>query len=64
VAAQILELGVEYPIVMSDGELEEAVGGVFQIPTTFILNRGGEVVSKHIGLVSEDQLRREIESLF
>lgn len=63
IAEQLDELGVNYPIAMGDGELEAALGGVFQIPTTFILDRDGVVVSRHIGLVAASDLRSEIQTL-
>ena len=63
ILAQIEELGINYTIVMGDGALEEAVGGVFQIPTTFILGRDGTVAEKHLGIVPEDELRASVLDL-
>lgn len=63
ILAQVEELGVNYPIVMADGVLEDQVGGVFSIPTTFILGRDGVVVRKHLGIVSEDELRATVLDL-
>jgi thiol-disulfide isomerase/thioredoxin len=64
ITAQVEELGINYAIAIGDGVVEEAVGGVYSIPTTFILDRDGTVVEKHIGLVSEQELRSAIEGLF
>lgn len=63
IEAQIEELRINYPIAFGDGRLEAEVGGVFQIPTTFILDREGDVVSRHIGLVAAEDLRAEVEGL-
>jgi thiol-disulfide isomerase/thioredoxin len=63
IAAQIDEFAINYPVALGDGQLEAALGGVFQIPTTFVLDREGAVVSRHIGLVEEADLRAEIEGL-
>jgi thiol-disulfide isomerase/thioredoxin len=63
IAALIEELGINYPIALGDGRLEAEVGGVFQIPTTFILDSEGDVVSRHIGLVAAQDLRAEVERL-
>jgi thiol-disulfide isomerase/thioredoxin len=63
ILAQVEELDVNYPIVMGDGDLEEAVGGVFQIPTTFILGRDGTVSKKYLGIVPEDELRAAVLAL-
>jgi len=64
IEAQVTDLGVNYAIAIGDGVLEEAVGGVYSIPTTFILDRDGFVVEKHIGLVSEEELNEVIGNLF
>ncbi|MBM3273653.1 MAG: TlpA family protein disulfide reductase [Candidatus Sericytochromatia bacterium] len=43
------EHGVPYPIVLGDGSVAERFGGVQGIPTTFVLDRGGRVVKRHVG---------------
>ncbi len=58
------DLGVNYPIVMSDFEIETEVGGVYGIPTTFILDPDGRVAYKHVGIADEEELRGVIEGLF
>ena len=57
-------LGVNYPIVMTDFEIETNVGGVYGIPTTFVLDRSGRVAYKHVGLGDEEELRSIVEGLF
>lgn len=63
IAEQLEDLAISYPIVLGDGELEIALGGVFQIPTTYLLDRRGNVVNRHIGLFQEDEFSSEIEAL-
>lgn len=63
IEAQIAELDIHYRIAIGDGILEEALGGVYQIPTTFILAPDGTVREKHIGLVTEDELRQALQNL-
>jgi thiol-disulfide isomerase/thioredoxin len=41
--------GVTYPIVMSDGNVEGAFGGIDGIPTTFIIDRTGHLRNRKIG---------------
>ena len=60
----VVDIGVNYPIVMTDFEIESKAGGVYGIPTTFILDRSGRVAYKHVGLGEEEELRSRIESLF
>ena len=57
------ELEINYPLVLSDGKIEEQAGGILGIPTTFLIDRDGRIVSKHIGLVSKETLQQAIETL-
>lgn len=59
----VQRLGINYPVLlgMNDSErLEEAVGGVWALPTTYILGRDGRVLKKHVGIASQAQLARWI----
>jgi len=40
---------INYPIVMGNMQVVQAYGGINSIPTTFIINRDGEVVERKIG---------------
>ena len=40
------QYSINYPIVMGDREIVQAYGGIQSIPTTFIINRNGEVERK------------------
>ena len=41
--------GVIYPILISDQKVEAAYGGIRSIPTTFIIDRKGNIVEKVVG---------------
>jgi thiol-disulfide isomerase/thioredoxin len=43
---------VNYPIVMLTAELEKIFPGVHALPTTFLLDREGRVVQKHVGMLT------------
>jgi peroxiredoxin len=43
------EFKINYPIVMGDAQVAMAYGGINSIPTTFVINREGEVVTYKIG---------------
>ena len=45
----IEEYRVNYPIVMGDMEIVEAFGGIVSIPTTFLIDREGQIVRKKVG---------------
>ena len=43
------QYNINYPIVLGDMQVVQAYGGIQSIPTTFIINRNGEVVERKIG---------------
>jgi len=57
------EFKMNYPVLQQDAELEEAFGSLWALPTSFIIDRKGQVCSKHMGPVSKDALEREINGL-
>ena len=40
---------INYPIVLGNMSVVQAYGGVNAIPTTFLINRNGEVVDQKVG---------------
>ena len=50
---------VNYPIVVDNGNLEEAFGGLQGYPTTFYVDRNGKIVKKMIGLQSKERFSQE-----
>ncbi len=57
------ELKANFPILLGDDAMAEEFGGVIALPTTFIINKKGEIVTRHTGLVSKDEYETEIERL-
>ncbi len=55
----VTEHHVNYPIVMSTPALAKVFPGVTSLPTTFVLDREGRVVQRHIGML--DAKRTELE---
>jgi len=55
--------GVNYPIVIGNHKVTEAYGGIRYIPTTFIIDKSGNIVKKFTGYTSSYVFEREIESL-
>ncbi|MHC1738949.1 MAG: TlpA family protein disulfide reductase [Ignavibacteriaceae bacterium] len=45
--------GINYPIVYGDGKVDRSFGGIEAIPTAFVIDKKGNIVDKHIGLVSK-----------
>lgn len=48
------EANLTYPIVIDNGDLERTFGGIRGIPTSFFVNKNGEIVKKMIGLQSKE----------
>lgn len=48
------EANLTYPIVIDNGDLEKAFGGIRGIPTSFFVNKNGEIVKKMIGVQSKE----------
>jgi cytochrome c biogenesis protein CcmG/thiol:disulfide interchange protein DsbE len=57
------ELGINYPVAVVDAAIEETFGGVVGLPTTFVLDRDGQIVHTYVGLVDPLDLEREIREL-
>jgi thiol-disulfide isomerase/thioredoxin len=54
---------INYPIVMVTKEIAARFGGVPALPTSFVINREGRVVQKHVGLYPPAVYDREIRAL-
>jgi thiol-disulfide isomerase/thioredoxin len=52
-----------YPLVQVTGEVEEAFGPVFGLPTSILVARDGSVCRRHFGPMTKEQLEREVKSL-
>jgi len=57
------EFGMNYPVVMGNVKLMQDFRGT-AIPTTFIIDRSGKIVAKHVGFASKETFEKEITPLF
>jgi len=55
--------GMNYPIVMSTSEIEKLFPGIHALPTSFILDREGRLVQKHVGMLNAAMTELETRSL-
>ncbi len=58
-----VEHGMNYPVVMTSGEIEKLFPGVHALPTSFILDREGRLVQKHVGMLNAALTELETRSL-
>lgn len=54
---------INYPVVYGTDEVVNHFGGVEAIPTAFMLDQNGKVVSKHVGLQPKSVIEEEIKAL-
>ncbi|HVY71604.1 MAG TPA: redoxin domain-containing protein [Verrucomicrobiae bacterium] len=54
---------INYPIVMGNDSVTGDFGGVEVIPTTFVIDRDGKIVSKHVGVTQKAEFEAEIKPL-
>lgn len=57
------EKNMKYPIVIDNGDLEEAFGGVRGYPTTFYVDKNGKIVKKLLGLQSKEKFAQEFNAI-
>jgi len=53
--------GVTYPILLTDGKVQDAYGGLDVLPMSFYIDRNGVIVEQTAGLGSKDQIEANIK---
>src|SRR6185437_198628 len=61
IAKTVKKTGVTYPILLTDGKVQTAYGGLDYLPTSFYVNKNGIVVDVTAGLGSKDELEANIK---
>jgi len=54
---------VNYPILMTDGQVDKAYGGITGIPTTFVIDSAGNIRQKYIGYREKAVFEADIKAL-
>src|SRR5262249_15555989 len=55
--------GMNYPVAMTSPELEKLFPGIAALPTSFIIDREGRIVQKHVGMLNAALTEQETRSL-
>jgi len=63
VALFVKKKGVNYPVLMADLKTTMDFGGIYGIPTAFLVNKQGNVVKRYTGYVEHRVLEKDIRSL-
>jgi thiol-disulfide isomerase/thioredoxin len=58
----VTKLGVTYPILLSDGKVTDAYGGVDYLPESFYVDRSGKVILETAGMSDGQGGKDEIEA--
>ena len=59
----VKQLGLDYPVLVGDDKVAKAYGDVEVVPTTFIIDKSGNVVQKIVGTRSKDDFLKMIRPL-
>jgi len=54
---------INYPVMMADSRVTRDFGGVYGIPTSFLVNRRGNVVKKYTGYIPHSVLINDIKQV-
>jgi thiol-disulfide isomerase/thioredoxin len=59
----VAEHKINYPIVMATPDIERAFPGVVGLPTSFMVDREGRIMAKHVGLLNARMTEQETRAL-
>lgn len=59
----VAQSNLTYPVIIDNGELENAFGGIRGIPTSFFVNRKGEIVRKMIGMQTKETFQQALAAI-
>jgi len=54
---------VNYPILLTDGKVDRAFGGITGIPTTFVIDQKGEIYKQYVGFRPKHVFKTDIKTL-
>ena len=57
------EFNINYPIVYGDINVTQQYGGIRSIPTSFVIDKNGKVISSYVGLVPKSNYISDIKKI-
>jgi thiol-disulfide isomerase/thioredoxin len=61
IAKVVKKTGVTYPILLTDGKVQKAYGGLDYLPVSFYIDKNGVVVEQTAGLGGKDEIEAHIK---
>lgn len=58
----VKKFNISYPIVLGNDRVAQQYGNIDAIPTTFIVDKDGNIVGRHIGYMKEEDFENTIKS--
>jgi cytochrome c-type biogenesis protein len=52
------EMGLSFPLLMDEGETIRKAYGIVSFPSTFVLNRDGEIIARHFGALTAEGIEQ------
>lgn len=59
----VKQLGLNYPVLMGDDKVSKAYGNIEVVPTTFIIDKQGNIVHKVLGTRKKEEFVKMIQPL-
>ncbi len=59
----VKKMNVRYPIVLGNESVVTAYGGINAIPSTFIIDRQGNLIDRHVGYMSKEDFEKKLKDL-
>lgn len=59
----VKQLGLNYPVLMGDDNVSKAYGNIEVVPTTFIIDKQGNVAHKVLGTRKKEEFERMVKAL-
>lgn len=59
----VKQLGLNYPVLLGDEKVSKAYGNVEVVPTTFIIDKQGNIVHKVLGTRKKEEFVKMIQAL-
>ena len=59
----IKNFGINYPVVLGNQDIVQAYGNIEAIPTSFVIDKKGNIVNHHVGLTPKETYLSEIKKL-